>query len=75
MFPSLGEQASFNEENSLYGSDDDPYTAEAYDTNQDDEPPRPVKMFWHAHHIDKVQELVPEEVRSVLLSYQSFNIV
>lgn len=25
--------------------------------------PRPKKMFWHAYHIDRVQELVPEEIR------------
>lgn len=25
------------------------------------------KMFWHASRIDKVQELVPEQVRSVIL--------
>lgn len=66
MFPSLGENSAFQEDNLEYGSDNDSYLPEAFDSNHDEEEtPRPVKMFWHAHHIDKVQELVPEEIRCV----------
>lgn len=29
----------------------------------EDEQPKPTKMFWHPCRIEKVQELVPEQVR------------
>ena len=53
-------------ENDPHGSMDSPHLLS--DNSEGSDSPRTMKkMFWHAACIDKVQELVPEQVRCVLV--------
>lgn len=56
--------------NSFSSFDNNSNYGHGLDTSEGSDSPTLVrKMFWHPSRIDKVQELVPEEVRSVLMSY------